>query len=56
MCLKIKNVYILQVLKKLLTRMSFYENTAIAPGNKPADPRSNPKYHNYQWINWMDYS
>ncbi|GIY27607.1 arylsulfatase B [Caerostris darwini] len=44
-----------QVLNMLLKRLSQYNSTAIPPGNKPMDPRSNPKYHGYQWINWMDY-
>lgn len=44
-----------QVLNKLLQMISIYAKSAIPPGNKPADPKSDPKYHNYQWINWKDY-
>ncbi|KAF8768315.1 Arylsulfatase B like protein [Argiope bruennichi] len=45
-----------EIVEGLLKRLSEYNATAIPPGNKPMDPKSNPKYHNYQWINWMDYS
>lgn len=50
------NFCIFQILKSLLKKLSFYEKTAVQPGNKPVDPMSNPKYHNYEWINWMDYA
>ncbi|CAL1275001.1 unnamed protein product [Larinioides sclopetarius] len=45
-----------EIVEKLLKRLSEYNSTAVPPGNKPADPRSDPKYHGYQWINWMDYT
>ncbi|GFT97981.1 arylsulfatase B [Nephila pilipes] len=45
-----------QIVEMLLNKLSKYNATAVLPGNKPMDPRSNPKYHNYQWINWMDYA
>ncbi|XP_054713247.1 arylsulfatase B-like [Uloborus diversus] len=45
-----------KILAKLLKTLSKYNKTAVSPGNKPVDPRSNPKYHNYEWINWMDFS
>ena len=32
-----------------------YNKTVLPPRNKPADPRSNPKYWGYAWTNWMDY-
>lgn len=31
-----------------------YNATVVKPLNKIADPRSNPKYWNYTWTNWMD--
>ncbi|KDR14503.1 arylsulfatase B-like [Zootermopsis nevadensis] len=31
-----------------------YNATVVKPLNKTADPRSNPKYWNYTWTNWMD--
>jgi arylsulfatase B len=31
-----------------------YNATVVPPLNKEADPRSNPKYWNYTWTNWMD--
>ncbi|GFR04766.1 arylsulfatase J [Trichonephila clavata] len=44
-----------EIVKMMLNKLSKYNSTAVPPGNKPMDPRSNPKYHNYQWTNWMDY-
>jgi arylsulfatase B len=38
-------------LQQLLER---YNATVVPPLNKEADPRSNPKYWNYTWTNWMD--
>lgn len=35
-------------------RLAEYNATAVPPGNKPMDPYSLPKYHEYQWINWKD--
>jgi arylsulfatase B len=32
-----------------------YNATVVPPLNKEADPRSNPKYWNYTWTNWMDH-
>ena len=45
--------YPLQVsaLQELLER---YNSTVVPALNKEADPRSNPKYWNYTWTNWMD--
>lgn len=42
------------ILNTLLRRLSFYKKSAVRPGNKPLDPQSNPKFHNYIWTNWMD--
>lgn len=38
-------------LQELLER---YNATVVPALNKEADPRSNPKYWNYTWTNWMD--
>ncbi|XP_035226426.1 arylsulfatase B-like isoform X3 [Stegodyphus dumicola] len=43
------------MLDTLLKKLAEYSASAVPPGNKPLDPQSNPKYHNYQWINWKDY-
>ncbi|KAB7502708.1 hypothetical protein Anas_12396 [Armadillidium nasatum] len=37
------------------TRLRFYNSTMIPPGNKPADPRSNPIFWNNTWTNWFDF-
>ena len=34
--------------------LRMYKATKIPPGNKPIDPRSDPKYYDYTWTNWMD--
>ena len=34
--------------------LRMYKATEIPPGNKPIDPRANPKYYDYIWTNWMD--
>ena len=31
-----------------------YKATEIPPGNKPIDPRADPKYFDYTWTNWLD--
>ena len=31
-----------------------YKNTEVPRGNKPIDPRANPKFFNYTWTNWWD--
>ena len=34
--------------------LRMYKATEIPPGNKPIDPRANPKYYGYTWTYWMD--
>ena len=34
--------------------LRMYKATEIPPGNKPIDPRADPKYYDYTWTNWMD--
>ena len=34
--------------------LRMYKATEIPRGNKPIDPRANPKYFDYTWTNWMD--
>lgn len=41
---------ILQNLQEVLKKYN-----PVKPLNKPIDPRSNPKFWNYTWTNWMDY-
>ena len=31
-----------------------YKATEIPRGNKPIDPRADPKFYNYTWTNWWD--
>ena len=31
-----------------------YNKTAVPPGNKPIDPRGDPKFYDYTWTNWLD--
>ena len=31
-----------------------YKATEVPPGNKPIDPRADPKYYDYTWTNWLD--
>ena len=35
--------------------LEMYNSTAVPPGNRPIDPRGDPKYFDYTWTNWMDY-
>ena len=34
--------------------LRMYKSTVVPPGNKPIDPRSDPKYFDYTWTNWLD--
>lgn len=40
----------------MLTSLDAYNASAIPPGNKPLDPRANPKFWDYTWTNFGDYS
>ncbi|KAL5009860.1 hypothetical protein ScPMuIL_012165 [Solemya velum] len=42
-----------QVVASLLKRLSDYAAHAVPPGNKPTDPRANPKYHDGAWGPWL---
>jgi hypothetical protein len=35
--------------------VEMYRSSAIPPGNKPIDPRGDPKLYGYIWTNWMDF-
>ena len=35
--------------------IEMYRATAIPPGNKPIDPRGDPKLYGYTWTNWLDF-
>lgn len=35
--------------------LDLYKSTEVPRGNKPVDPRANPKYFDYTWTNWLDY-
>jgi hypothetical protein len=32
-----------------------FKATEVPPGNKPVDPRADPKFFDYTWTNWWDY-
>ena len=34
--------------------LEMYKATEIPRGNKPIDPRADPKFYNYTWTNWWD--
>ena len=34
--------------------LRMYKATEVPRGNKPIDPRADPKYYDYTWTNWMD--
>ncbi|XP_074604994.1 arylsulfatase B-like [Brevipalpus obovatus] len=42
------------VVNQLWNRILELNRTAIPPMNKPLDPASDPKYHNYAWTCWLD--
>jgi len=42
------------VVKALESTLQLYNSTMVPPGNKPLDPRANPKYWDYTWTNWCD--
>ena len=35
--------------------LAMYKQTEVPRLNRPKDPRSDPKYFNYTWTNWLDY-
>ena len=41
------------IVKQMLDRLEAYNRTMIAPGNRPEDPKGNPKYHNDTWVPWI---
>ena len=43
------------VVRIMETTVEMYRSSAIPPGNKPIDPRGDPKYYGYVWTNWMDF-
>jgi arylsulfatase B len=46
-----KNPLMVAALQELVDQ---HNATVVPPLNKEADPRSNPKFWNYTWTNWMD--
>ncbi|CAM1330993.1 Uncharacterised protein g10442 [Pycnogonum litorale] len=40
--------------KNMLAKVEEFRKTAVAPGNKPGDPKSNPKFHGGAWVSWKD--
>lgn len=34
--------------------LEMYKATEVPRGNKPIDPRADPKFYNYTWTNWWD--
>ncbi len=43
------------VITMLESTLDAYDSTAVPPGNKPIDPRADPRFWGYTWTNWMDY-
>ncbi|XP_077515180.1 arylsulfatase B-like isoform X2 [Amblyomma americanum] len=43
-----------EVVQRLLSRLEYYEQTAVPPGNLEPDERSNPALHNNMWVPWGD--
>jgi arylsulfatase B len=43
------------ITEDLLSLLSWYNSTAVAPLNTSPDPMSNPKYWNYTYTNWADF-
>jgi len=44
-----------EIVYRLEIALRHYNRTVVTPRNQPADPLSNPKFWDYEWINWMDY-
>ena len=42
------------VTERLRRQADRYQQGMVPPRNKPADPRANPKFWNYAWVNWGD--
>ncbi|ESO90112.1 hypothetical protein LOTGIDRAFT_206748 [Lottia gigantea] len=38
---------------ELLQRLQDYSKGMVPPGNKPFDPKGDPKYHNNTWVPWV---
>ena len=43
------------VVAQLDQTLDLFRATEIPRGNKPVDPRADPKYFDYTWTNWFDY-
>ena len=43
------------VVRVMERTIELFRSTAVPPGNKPIDPRGDPKLYGYTWTNWMDY-
>ena len=43
------------VVVQLDQTLDMFRATEIPRGNKPIDPRADPKYWDYTWTNWFDY-
>lgn len=43
------------IVKLMDNTLEVYQSTQVPRLNKPKDPRSDPKYFNYTWTNWLDY-
>lgn len=45
-----------EILQALVKVLQDYNATAVPPGNLPLDPRGDPKFWEYTWTNFGDYS
>lgn len=42
------------IVRMLESTLRLFNTTAVPPGNKPIDPRADPKFWDYTWTNWCD--
>ena len=43
------------VVRTMERTLEMYKATEVPRGNKPIDPRADPKFYDYTWTNWWDY-
>jgi len=43
------------IVRTLEGTLRMFNSTAVPPGNKPIDPRADPKFWGYTWTNWCDF-
>lgn len=43
------------VVRTMERTLEMYKATEVPRGNKPIDPRADPKFYDYTWTNWWDF-